>query len=346
MKLFRELNIILEMLISILKKSQEEKLWNEVSILYNNQEAIRPIETFIANPLLSLILPIINNNLKENSINLSLLIETALLFCDYNYTVEIIVNILKEHQEEIKSNKNTFNYIISIDGTKLIENIITILQINNNNKQQRDWEKLKDTPLTSNINISELKWQELDRNEKIYEFRLKKLNIPNTLCFSAKDCIFIYKSYYNKDTHPYKTLYNEMCNKGNLDDIIYQIINDKKDIIIKELSIPPKTKGRPKGDLNLPFKTNDTNHQKQYLEELKKLCKNNSGKNIISIMAAAKDTGLFNNIPSYKAAEYAFGDIGARSGYNKYKNKIIKEDLIYINAKKILEEAKFKIEHS
>lgn len=345
MKLFRELNIILEMLISILKKSQEEKLWNEVSILYNNQEAIRPIETFIANPLLSLILPIINNNLKENSINLSLLIETALLFCDYNYTVEIIVNILKEHQEEIKSNKNTFNYIISIDGTKLIEDLITILQIYNN-KQQRDWEKLKDVPLTSNINTSELKWQELHINEKIYEFRLKEINIPYILCFSPKDCIYIYKSYYNKDTHPYKTLYNEICNKGKLDDIICQIINDKRDAIIKELSIPPKTKGRPKGDKNLPFITNNANHQEQYLEELKKLCKNNSGKNIILIMAAAKDTEIFYDIPSFKAAEFAFENIGARSGYDKYKKNIIREDTIYFNAKNALEEIKFKIEHN
>lgn len=332
--------------LEIKEKTIKEVLGEEVKFLYNTQGSIRPIETFLANPLLSLVLPIINNILKESPINLPLLIETIILFNDYNYSVEFIISSLKVYQEDIKNNKDTFNYITSNDGRILIENLINILQIYNKNQQPKYWEKFNDFPLTYNINISELKWQELYINEKIYEFRLKKLNIPHTLCFSLEDCIFIYKSYYNKDTHPYRTLYNEICNKGKLDDIIYQIINDKKDTIIKELSIPPKTKGRPKGDKNLPFITNNANHQEQYLEELKKLCKNNSGKNIILIMAAAKDTEIFYDIPSFKAAELAFGNIGARSGYDKYKKNIIKEDIIYLNAKNALEKIKFKIEHN
>ena len=178
-----------------------------------------------------------------------------------------------------------------------------------------------------------------------YESKLKNMHIPNTLCFSPEECIKIYKSYNNTDSYPYLTLYTEVCQNGRLDNIIFKIIEERKNDIIKILSKPKMVKrGRPKADITIPFTTDKQDYQELYIKELKKLCQRGKGKKAMIIIKAAKDCGILSEIPTFKSASYYFDITGNESGYNSYKRKNLENESQYIDAKKKLEKIKSDIE--
>ena len=61
----------------------------------------------------------------------------------------------------------------------------------------------------------------------------------------------------------------------------------------------------------------------EHWQALKKLMKGHKGKDVAFLIRAAKHLKWLSELPSYESVKEAFGEIGAKSGYNKYMKVIL-----------------------
>jgi len=103
-------------------------------------------------------------------------------------------------------------------------------------------------------------------------------------------------------------------------------------------------RGRPVFPFRDCFCSNDKDIQDKYLEKFKAIAKGGKGKRVGHMIAAARKVGILKDTPSFKEAGKELGEIGAESGFKKYKQAPNLEDREYNEIKEILLEFKKEIE--
>lgn len=98
--------------------------------------------------------------------------------------------------------------------------------------------------------------------------------------------------------------------------------------------------GRPRksDDFSDCFKSEDTEFNKELLEEMQMLAIGRIGKDFATLIQVAVNLDLIEK-PTFKQCNAVFGDIGARSGYNRYMGLDLSKEneSLYEQIEKILE---------
>ena len=103
-------------------------------------------------------------------------------------------------------------------------------------------------------------------------------------------------------------------------------------------------RGRPSRPFRDCFYSNKNVVQDKYLEKFKAIAKGGKGKRIGLMIAVAFEIKILKMTPSFEEARKEFGEIGAESGYKRYKQSTVKQDLEYDEIKELLLQIKEEVE--